>query len=184
MNEGTLSAIAGKDFCVIAADTRCSLGYSILGRDVSKITKLTDKICIATAGMRADAIGLHRMLQTKIKLYQNKIGSEPGIEAIAQLLSETLYSRRFFPYYTFNLLCGITKEGEGAIYSYDAIGSYDRVNSSTMGSGSQLVVPILDNQFKDHNTLEPVQPENIDEVVNVIKDTIHATAERDIYTGD
>ena len=75
-------------------------------------------------------------------------------------------------------------DGEGAIYGYDAIGSYDRVNSGAEGSGSQMVIPILDNQFKDHNNLNPVAPDNIDQVVEVLRDCMHSTAERDIYTGD
>ena len=38
----TCVAIAGADYCVIAADTRMSTGYSILTREYSKICKLYD----------------------------------------------------------------------------------------------------------------------------------------------
>ena len=122
------------------------------------MSKLTDKVVICSAGMRADIDGLHKILVTKIRMYEHQFHKVPSISAIAQLLMNTLYGRRFFPFYTFNLLCGINDEGEGAIYSYDAIGSYDRVNCQAMGSGSQMVLPVLDNQIKDHNCLNPVLP--------------------------
>ncbi len=65
--------------------------------------------------------------------------------AIAQLLSVTLYYRRFFPYYAFCMVGGVDEEGKGAVYGYDAVGSYKRDEYGCMGSGQNFIMPILDN---------------------------------------
>ena len=57
------------------------------------------------------------------------------------------------PFYAFNLLCGIGQDGKGIVYGYDAVGSYGSESYGVQGSGSQLGMPILDNQFVGHNHL-------------------------------
>ena len=68
---------------------------------------MTDKCAITSSGMVADMETLHKLLITKVKVYEREHKKTPSLESIAQLLSVTLYSRRFMPYYSFNLLCGL-----------------------------------------------------------------------------
>ena len=95
--------------------------------------------------MVADMETLHKLLITKVKVYEREHKIAPTTESIAQLLSVTLYGRRFMPYYSFNLLCGLSASGEGAVYGYDAIGSYDCVSYGSQGSGQEMASPLLDN---------------------------------------
>ena len=39
-NGGTCVAVAGENFCIVAADTRMSTGFSILTRESKKIVEL------------------------------------------------------------------------------------------------------------------------------------------------
>ena len=55
-NGGTTVAVAGEDFCIVAATTRMSTGYSILTREQSMIKVLNDKTVLASAGMQASAL--------------------------------------------------------------------------------------------------------------------------------
>ena len=178
-------AIAGADFVMAATDTRISSGYSILKRDHSKTTQLTSTCVITSAGMVADVETLHKNLVFDVKKYkmQNK-GREPTVESLAARLSNFLYGRRFMPYYAFNLLCGLDKDGAGAVFGYDAVGSYDKLTYGVQGSGVSLGAPILDNQFVGHNFLVKVLPKDCQETENTAKDIINSIAERDIYTGD
>ena len=160
-----------------------SQGYSILSQEYSRTTKLTDKTVITSSGMVADIDTLHKDMLTKVKIYERLHKRQPDTESLAQLLGHTLYGRRFMPYYAFNLLCGITRSGEGCVYGYDAIGSYDTVSYGCQGSGQYMGAPLLDNQFVGHNHIVRKLAQNLPESVDAAKDVINSIAERDIYTG-
>jgi len=184
MNGGTALSIAGDDFAVLAADTRMSAGFNILSRNQTKIVRLTEKCLLASCGCKTDADTLHKMLRARLTMYHHQHGKEASTPAIAQMLSNILYYKRFFPYYTFNLLSGVDEHGRGCVYTYDAIGSYERVYSSAQGSGQSLMMPVLDNQVygKNMQTGKPTLSQG--EVVDLIKDVFSSATERDIYTGD
>ncbi|XP_026411349.1 proteasome subunit beta type-1-like [Papaver somniferum] len=189
MNGGTCVAIAGADYCVIAADTRMSTGYSILTRDYSKLCKLADKCIMASGGFQADVKALQKALSAKHLIYQHQHGKQVSCPAMGQLLSNTLYYKRFFPYYAFNVLGGLDNEGKGCVYTYDAVGSYERVGYSAQGSGSTLIMPVLDNQLKSPSPLllpavDAVTPLSEAEAIDLVKDVFASATERDIYTGD
>lgn len=44
-------------------------------------------------------------------------------------------------------------EGKGCVFTYDAVGSYERVGYSAQGSGATLITPFLDNQLKSPSPL-------------------------------
>jgi 20S proteasome subunit beta 6 len=185
-NGGTILAIPGEKFCIAAGDTRMSIGYSIQTRHGNKLTRLTDTTVIVSAGMQSDTKALHKLLKTRLTLYEHDHGKQMSTQAIAQMLSNILYGKRFFPYYTFNLVAGLDENGDGAVYGYDAIGSYERLKAGAQGTGQSLVQPLLDNQITFNNqTLIPKNLDlGIDGTLNLVKDSFSSAGERDIYTGD
>ncbi|CAE8734989.1 unnamed protein product [Polarella glacialis] len=183
-NGGTCLGVSGEDYVVVAADTRLSSGYRIHTRNCSKVTQLTDKCVIASCGMKSDAITLHKHLKAKIVMYEHQHRKQPSVTAIAQMLSTTLYYKRFFPYYTFNVLCGVDHEGKGATYHYDAIGSFERCPYTTSGSGSKLVMGVLDAQIDRENQTASADPLTKQDIVELCKDVLSSVGERDIFTGD
>ena len=92
-----------------------STGYSVLTRDYKKIEKMTEKCVMASAGFMADAVTLKKTLKARCVSYEFQNNKEMGCVSFAQMLSNTLYYRRFFPYYTFNIVAGLDKEGKGAV---------------------------------------------------------------------
>ena len=117
-------------------------------------------------------------------MYEHQHRKQASVTAIAQMLATTLYYKRFFPYYTFNVLCGIDDEGKGAVYHYDAIGSFERVPYTTSGSGSSLVMSVLDAQIAKGNQTVDTPPLDKRGIVELAKDVLSSVGERDIHTGD
>ncbi|XP_041368051.1 proteasome subunit beta type-1-B-like [Gigantopelta aegis] len=184
-NGGTVLAIAGEDFAVIASDTRLSDGFSIYSRDVPKVYQLTDKTVLGACGFHGDVLTLTKILQARLKIYGHEHNRKMTISAIAAMLSTMLYYRRFFPYYVYNILAGVDQDGKGCVYSFDPVGSYEREAYRAGGTASAMLQPLLDNQigFKNMQGVKKV-PHGQEKTVSLVKDVFISAAERDIYTGD
>lgn len=98
-----LIGIGGPGFCVIAGDTRLSQGYSIVSRNTSKLNKLTDTTVLATSGMYADFTALSKTLKKNLQTYEFNIGRQASTKCVAQLLSYTLYMKRYQKKNLYNL---------------------------------------------------------------------------------
>ena len=174
---------------MVAADTRLSEGYNILSRSVSKGVQLSPRCVLATGGCWTDVATLHKMLSTRCAMYKLAHEADMSTPALAQLLSTTLYGRRFFPYYAFNVVAGLDAEGKGAVYTYDAVGSYERVGYAAQGAGQKLIIPLLDNIVGGKNRLDrgfggAPPPLSLAEAQQLAVEAFITAGERDIYTGD
>lgn len=159
-------------------------GYSIMTRENSRLTKLTGKCVISSGGMQADYKTLHKVLQARIVMYKHKMKKDMNTISVSQLLSNTLYGRRFFPYYAFNVVGGVDEEGVGAAFGYDAVGSFERVPYAVTGSGSALITSLLDNQVAFKTQPGNFRDLSVEETLDLVKDCFTCAGERDIYTGD
>ena len=186
----TVLAVAGKDFSIVAGDTRMSTGFNIKSRNVTKIYTINQKTVLGTGGFRGDITTLQKVLRAKVTQYEHKHGGMILPHAVAQDLANTLYGRRFFPYYTWNVLAGLDQEGVGVVYTYDPVGNYERVRVSGTGSGESLIQPLLDNQLeRQHQSLGAKPPPlhidlELDDAIDLVKDAFVSAGERDIRTGD
>jgi len=183
---GTVAAIAGDDFVVIGGDTRMSMNGSVVqSRHCEKVFKLEGGIVLASAGFHGDLLQLVRVLRARIKVYQFTYNEPMNVCAASEMLARTLYYKRFFPYYTQNLLAGIDPQGKGALYGYDPVGTIERVVCDCQGAGTEMLQPFLDNQVKWKNKPESTRPPlTVDRARKLLRDGFRAVAERETTTGD
>ena len=98
---------------------------------------------------------LNKALVARIKMYRHEHGHEITCSSLAQMLSTILYSRRFFPFYTYNILIGLDEQGKGCVYSFDPVGSYERETYRAGGTGASMLQPLLDNQIVSSIRISP-----------------------------
>ncbi|KAJ9094869.1 hypothetical protein QFC19_007798 [Naganishia cerealis] len=185
-NGGSILAIAGQDFSVIAGDTRQSLNYSIQTRYAQKVFPLTSNAVLAVNGFAADGKNFVKRVKQRLEWYTAAHKKEMPLKSIARLIQTMLYARRMFPFYVYNILGGIEEDGTGAVYSFDPVGSYEREACRGAGAAQSLLQPFLDNQiyFKNQTLApgaEPFVPGRLP--LNTVLSLVSAT-ERHIEVGD
>lgn len=230
-NGGLITAIAGKDYILLASDTRLSDGYEIKSRShlSSRIwnaqatvpsTEILDRdgsiripssiydenledkvrmsspegnplvpfcdhdvdcdppIFVGSCGCAADCIALQRQFRSETSAYTYWTGGSGNTHLttsttrltprqISILLMNTLYHRRSFPFYSFCVVAGLNTvkinendnddvdgDDHGAVYVYDAIGSNERVAVAAVGTGREMMQPILDRLLATSNSKE------------------------------
>lgn len=182
-------AIAGKDYAIIASETRLSTGYSIYTRDQPKMFQLTSKAVLGSTGCWCDALTFAKVIEARTKNYLYEHNRTISTPACAQLVSNMLYYKRFFPYYISNIVAGLDEEGHGVVYSYDPVGHYDKCLYRAAGSSCALIQPFLDNRvgLKNIKGLAPTTGLDelpLEEAQRIVKDVFVSAGERDIYVGD
>lgn len=188
-NGGTIVSIAGDDYCIIACDTRLSTGYSIKNRNIDRALKLSEKTIVACGGCHADVQALYNHLRYRVAMYKFDHNVDMSTVAAAQLLSNTLYYKRFFPYYALPICAGLDSEGKGYCASYDAVGSYlrSREGYAVNGSATAIALPILDNALGSigvSSGLAEKPKYSLKEAIEIVKDVFVTVGERDILSGD
>ncbi|OQR72048.1 proteasome subunit beta type-1-like [Tropilaelaps mercedesae] len=184
-NGGSLAAIAGEDFAAIAADTRLCIGYQILTRNLSRLFKLTNNTVWASSGCWCDCLMFNKYLEARLKMYNYEHDQNMSTTAVAQCCATMLYARRFFPYYAWTLLAGLTETGKGVVYSYDPVGHMEMKPYAAAGSASGLLLPPLDSIVGKKNQSNPDSTlVTRAQAVTLLKDIFISAAERDINCGD
>ncbi|KAL7676221.1 hypothetical protein ACOME3_002477 [Neoechinorhynchus agilis] len=185
-HSGTIVGVAGDDYVLVASDTRLTDDRDVLlSRQFPHIQTFAKNLCLLTTGFMGDTTALVKILQMELMDYQLMHRRVMPVEAMASLLSSTLYRRRFFPLYTYNLVAGIDRDGHGALFGFDPVGSYERLPFACGGPGSSLITPLLDSQIGMKNRIpEGVVSIGQEEVLKTVVDMFTSAAERQVNVGD
>jgi len=131
-NGGSVVAMSGKNCVAIASDKRLGIQLMTLSTEFAKIFPATDKSFIGLPGLATDAQTLSEKFRYKINMY--KLGEERDIEpsTLANLISSTMYEKRFSPYFIEPIVAGLDKNNKPFICGMDFYGC--------IGSATDFVV--------------------------------------------
>jgi len=176
-----------EEFLRSSPDSEVVREYELAETTVSK-----SPIFIGSSGCSTDCCQLQRTVRADFRAasYFGQM-SRSNPDQVSNLLSQTLYERRAFPYYAFCVVSGLDYERAdgaasdccGKAYVYDAIGSYERVAVATSGTGRELLQPILDRMFKatcDNCWVDGTSTEAIE----ILCKAYRSVSEREIGVGD
>lgn len=186
-NGGTVISISFEDFSILASDTRATTGFAIPSRETTRILKISRNTLLATSGMRVDMLILQEEFKKIVNLWEIENKKNISVSNSAYILSSILYSRRFFPYYTFNIISGKDPRGKNRSFSFDAVGSFESCFAVSSGTGQLFIQPILDSQFEQTFIKDEPSGTITDKIVKnliMIKHLFLKASKRNIEIGD
>ncbi len=170
----TTVGVIGKDFVVLAAERKATMGYLVASKHTKKILQLDDHAGMTIAGNVGDAQALERYIRAEMKLYELEESRKIPIKAIATLVSNILYARSFFPYYVQLLIGGY--DTKPRLFSFDPTGSVvEEKDFFSTGSGSVMALGVLEDKYREGIDLEGAK--------KLAVRAVKAAVERDIASG-
>ncbi|RLE66139.1 MAG: proteasome endopeptidase complex, archaeal, beta subunit [Thermoprotei archaeon] len=171
----TAVGIIVKDGVVLAADKRVTYGFMLMSRAGKKVYKITDRIGIASAGLISDMQTLARSLEAEAKLYEYDTGAPITVRGMAKLLSLILFNRRLFPYFVETIVGGVDLSGPH-IFVLDPIGALIEDKYAALGTGAQLAISIIEDEYDENASLEDAR--------RLAVKSVKAAFSRDAISGD
>lgn len=122
---GAAVAMAGKNCVAIACDLRLGMQGLGVSANFEKIFEF-DNAFLGLTGLATDVLSVSALLKQKVTMYklQEERSMEP--QTFANLVSTTLYSKRFGPYFCAPVIAGLnSKTNEPFLCTTDLIGAIE-----------------------------------------------------------
>ena len=176
MYHGTTTVgLVCSDGVVLATDTRVTAGGFIAHKRGKKLLKVDENIAMTISGGVADAQNVVDTLKYYCNLYRVEKGRKMPVKAAAQVVSNMLFSSRYYPYIADVLVGGVDRTG-GSLFNVDFFGSINQEKFIATGSGSPVAYGILESEFKEGMTTAKAYP--------LAAKAIISATRRNVATGD
>ncbi|KAL7275480.1 proteasome core particle subunit beta 3 [Rhizina undulata] len=125
INGGAVVAMVGKDCVAIACDLRLGAQALTVSNNFPKIFNYGDAF-LGLTGLATDVTTVAELFRFKVNMYRLREERDIEPETMANLVSSSLYEKRFGPYFVSPVIAGINRRTEKPfICGFDSIGCID-----------------------------------------------------------
>lgn len=177
INGGSAVAMVGKECIAIACDLR--LGNQSLGlsNNFEKVFQFGDKTFLGLTGLASDVLTLKEDFRLKHNLYKLREEREIEPKTLANLVSSSLYEKRFGPYFIGPIVAGLeSKTNKPFICGFDLIGCIDFAKDFIVsGTASDQLYGMCESLYEPN--LEP------EDLFETISQALLNAVDRDALSG-
>lgn len=138
---------------ILASEKRVTYGYFVTSKAGKKVFKIADHIGAACAGLVSDMQILIREVEAYANLFKFDANRKISVRSAAKVMSNLLFGRRLFPLITQTIIGGVDDCG-ASIYVLDVLGSVLPDKYAAVGTGAEIAVGVLEENYKDGMGLE------------------------------
>ena len=159
---------------VLASERRIAYGNFVVSKTTKKTFVITPHVGAACAGLVADMQILSLQVSALAKIRKMEIKRDVPPNTIAKMMSNMMYERRFFPLLTQVIVGGLVDSP--VIFTLDPLGSVLPDDYAAVGTGAEMALGILDQQYKKEL--------NEAEATDLAVKSVRAAIMRDSGSGD
>ncbi|CAB40016.1 putative proteasome subunit beta type-3 [Schizosaccharomyces pombe] len=175
-NGGSCVAMAGKNCVAIASDLRLGVQSISLTNNFPKVFAMGDKTYLGLTGLATDVQTLYELFRYKVNLYKFREERQIQPKTFANLVSSTLYEKRFGPYFSFPVVAGVSNDNTPFICGFDSIGCIDFAEDFIVsGTATEQLYGMCESVYEPN--LEP------DDLFETISQALLNAQDRDCISG-
>jgi 20S proteasome subunit beta 3 len=125
--------MVGKNCVAIACDLRLGMQALTVSNDYPKIYGIGDGVYLGLTGLATDVESVSALMRFKVNMYRLREERNIAPKTFANLVSTSLYERRFGPWFVSPIVAGLNEEGEPFICGFDSIGCIDFAKDFIVG---------------------------------------------------
>lgn len=123
-NGHSVVGMVGKNCVAIAADCRFGVQFQTISTNSQKVYKIQDNILMGLSGLATDMQTFALIMKRKVELYRLKEETNLTPELFSNLVSTTLYEKRFGSYFVSPVVVGldVLEDNKPYVCAFDSIG--------------------------------------------------------------